>query len=222
MRPATVSPYPHERHAARRDRDYVAAMHPAQRRAIVTDVVTDLYPRRRSAGVLAMLVWLTVAALSAGDGVHVGHDELAQRFGVGRRTVTRRLVEWRGLRHLDRKRRGQHGAGVTWFAVPASVVHAVADLARARAKRARPAAITSRDIKRRNTFRSQSANLPHVAALRAAGSGDGLPAGPTDPERQRQRVAVALAGTADDCEHGALPGRCGICRHRQRTTNNAR
>ncbi len=199
MRPAAVVPYPAERWPAKRDRETVAAMHPAARHAAVTSVLTALYPRRRSAGVLAMLIWLTAAALASGNGVHVGHDELAERFGIGRRTVTRRLVEWRALRNLDRKRRGRHGEGVTWFTVPASVVHAVATIARA--QRPKRASISGRDIKRRNASQSQRANLPQVAALRAAGAGpapvSGRPAVLPVAERiaaQKERIHRLLFG----------------------------
>jgi hypothetical protein len=218
VKPATTDPYPTERRSTKRDRECVAGAHPAARHAAVTQVLTELYPKRRSAGVLAMLIWLTVAALSSGGhGVHVGHQELAQRFGIDRTTVTRRLIEWRDLRRLNRKRRGRQGSGVTWFAVTPEIVHAVAEVLRGRAKHLRSAAISARDIKRRNASRSQGSNLPQVAALRAAGPGVAAPSGRPPVAGGAGTPLGDLSGgipLAEQCSDDASTraSRCAYCR----------
>lgn len=205
MRPGPADPAPLRRLRLRNDLAYLAGLPRPALHAGVAEAVRALYPARRSAGVLAMLVFLTVQCLATGTGVSIGHGELAERFGVGRRTVTRRLGEWRDRhRMIDRKRRGRHGAGVTWWAPSNELIMAVA--ARCRAGRRRTSGgLTRRHALLRKRSQSQGANLPQVAALRAAGTGGAAADAPAAAAEKHSPVHPP--GPPGECFHGYELGR---------------
>jgi hypothetical protein len=126
----------------------------------VTTVVTREYSARRSAGMLQVLIFLSLQAIYSPSGVMLGHGELADRFGVSRRSLVSRLGEWRnGHRLIDRKKRGRKGSDVTWWAASNDLVAAVATELRGRSTRHSRA-----KVKRGNNSQPQRANFPHVAA----------------------------------------------------------
>jgi hypothetical protein len=163
MKPATSNPYPQRGYRMRSDAEFIAKMPSAAVHGAVTRVVTAMYPKRRGAGMLGVLIWLTCQSLKSPNGVWVGHRELGVRFGVSPRTLVRRLGAWRNTdRMIDRKMRGRRNADVThvtWWTASNELVKAVA--AELRKKSGRH---TRAKVKGDNPSQSQRANLPQVAA----------------------------------------------------------
>jgi hypothetical protein len=205
----------------------------------VSLVVTKMYPKRRSSGMLAVLIFVATQSLYCPNGVHIGHAELAEKFGVSPRTLVRRLGEWRNAeRLLDRKKRGRQNSHVTWWAAPKGLVKLVAAELRATKPRRRIAG-SLRNPKRANTSQVQRANLPQVAALGSQPdspwrSGPALPpatqpspapktgpVGKTElPDPDIPDKLVGLAAVVKDlgaragwmrCEHGKMTRTCPAC-----------
>jgi len=144
----------------RTDAEFIAKMQPAAVHAAVTRVITAMYPKRRGAGMLAVLIFLTCQSLKTPNGVWIGHGELVERFGVSPRTLVRRLGDWRNTdRMIDRKMRGRRNSHVTWWTASNALVKAVAAELRKKSSRH-----TRAKVKRDNPSQPQRANLPQVAA----------------------------------------------------------
>jgi hypothetical protein len=212
----------------RTDAEFIAKMPSAAVSAAVARVVTAMYPKRRGAGMLHVLIFLTCQSLRTPHGVWIGHGELAERFGVSPRTLVRRLGAWRNTdRMIDRKLRGRRNSHVTWWVASNELVKAVA--AELRKKSGRH---TRAKVKRANTSQPQRASLPQVAApgSRTAGGvvrevGRVRDAGRpgkerTTPDPDIPDKPVGLAAVVKElgaragwmrCEHGKMTRTCPAC-----------
>jgi hypothetical protein len=149
-------------------------------------------------------VTLMLLVLTSRDGVLVaGIPYIAEQAGTSERTVSRASKWLRNVcRAMNRPKRGRKGEGVNHYTLPLSIVTEIANRVRAAGQDA------SRKGKRMRDKSSQSATSADVAP-------------PSPPSggfvgRMAQALALrrALGQVGDECEHGAPPGKCALCRSR--------